>query len=160
MFGSDLERDWGTRRFVNFYLFCGIGAGLCDVAARFLWDPSQLHIPTIGASGAIYGVPVGVWSAVPEPYYSLRASLPIPARIFVLILGGIAFLSTFGASGSGVSHMAHLGGIVFGYFYLRYQPGFLNIDWVDSYRRWQRRRAQRRFEVYMRKKDRPGPWVN
>ena len=160
MFGSDLERDWGTRRFVNFYLFCGIGAGLCDVAARFLWDPSQLHIPTIGASGAIYGVLLAYGLLYPNRTILFGLLFPISARIFVLILGGIAFLSTFGASGSGVSHMAHLGGIVFGYFYLRYQPGFLNIDWVDSYRRWQRRRAQRRFEVYMRKKDRPGPWVN
>ena len=162
MFGTYLEQDWGTRRFINFYLFCGIGAGLCDVAARFLWAPSELRIPTIGASGAIYGVLLAYGLLYPNRTILFWFLFPIPARIFVLILGGIAFLSTFGASGSGISHMAHLGGMAFGYFYLRYQPGFLNIDWVDSYRRWQRRRAQRRFEVYMRKKDRsgPGPWVN
>ena len=161
MFGSDLERDWGTRRFVNFYLFCGIGAGLCDVAARFLWGhPSELHIPTIGASGAIYGVLLAYGLLYPSRTILFWFFFPIPARIFVLILGGIAFLSTFGASGSGISHMAHLGGMAFAFFHLRYRPAFLNIDWVDSYRRWQRRRAQRRFEVYMRKKDRPGPWVN
>ncbi len=164
MFGSDLERDWGTRRFLNFYLFCGIGAGLCDVAARFLWAPSELHIPTIGASGAIYGVLLAYGLLYPNRTILFGLLFPIPARIFVLILGGIAFLSTFGASGSGISHVAHLGGMAFGYFHLRYQPDFLNIDWVGGYRRWQRRRAQRRFKVYMRKRDRPGPgpgpWVN
>ena len=163
MFGSDLERDWGTRRFVNFYLFCGIGAGLCDVAARFLWGhPFELQIPTIGASGAIYGVLLAYGLLYPNRTILLWFFLPIPARVFVLVLGAMAFWSTFGASGSEISHVAHLGGMAFGYFYLRYQPDFLNIDWVGGYRRWQRRRAQRRFEVYMRKRDRPGPgpWVN
>ena len=89
MFGSDLERDWGTRRFVNFYLFCGIGAGLCDVAARFLWGhPFELHIPTIGASGAIYGVLLAYGLLYPSRTILLWFFLPIPARVFVLILGG------------------------------------------------------------------------
>ena len=83
MFGSDLERDWGTRRFVNFYLFCGIGAGLCDVAARFLWGhPSELHIPTIGASGAIYGVLLAYGLLYPSRTILFWFFFPIPARDF------------------------------------------------------------------------------
>ena len=163
MFGSDLERDWGTRRFLNYYFFCGIGAGLCDVAARFLLGSSRdLSIPTIGASGAIYGLLLAFGLLYPNRTIFFGLLFPIPARIFVLILGGIAFLSTFGAAGSGISHMAHLGGMVFGFYYLRFRPTFFDIDWLGSLRLWQRKRAQRRFEVYMRKQDRrrPDDWVN
>lgn len=163
MFGSDLERDWGTRRFLNYYFFCGIGAGLCDVAARYMMGSSrELYIPTIGASGAIYGVLLAFGLLYPNRTVFFALLFPIPARIFVLILGVIAFLSSFGASGSRISHMAHLGGMAFGYYYLRFRPSVLDIDWLASYRNWQRRRARRRFEVYMKKQNRPrnGGWVN
>ncbi len=163
MFGSDLERDWGTRRFMNYYFFCGIGAGLCDVGARFLLGSSRdLDIPTIGASGAIYGLLMAFGLLYPNRTVLLGLLFPIPARIFVLILGGIAFLSTFGAAGSGISHMAHLGGMAFGFYYLRFRPSSFDIDWMGSLRLWKRKRAKRRFEVYMRKQDRrpPDDWVN
>ena len=63
---------------------------------------------------------------------------------------------------SGVSYVAHLSGLAIGYIYLRYKPSFLTIDWAASYRQWQLRRAKRKFEVYMKKKDRSdgGGWVN
>ena len=161
MFGSSLERDWGTRRFLNYYFFCGVGAGLCDVTARFVAG-RDLGIPTIGASGAIYGLLLAFGLLYPNRTVLLGLLFPIPARIFVLILGGIAFLSTFGAAGSGISHMAHLGGMAFGFYYLRFRPTFFDIDWMGSLRLWQRKRAKRRFEVYMRKQDRrrPDDWVN
>lgn len=160
MFGSDLERDWGTRRFLNYYFFCGVGAGLCDVVARLMWgDP---YTSTIGASGAIYGVLLAFGVLYPNRTVYFALLFPIPARIFVLILGVIAFLSTFGASGSQISHIAHLGGMVFGFFYLRYRPEFLDIDWIGSYRQWKLRRARRKFEVYMKKRKRSddGGWVH
>ena len=163
MFGSDLERDWGTRRFLNYYFFCGIGAGLCDVAARFLLGGERdLNIPTIGASGAIYGLLMAFGMLYPNRTVYFGLLFPIPARVFVLILGGIAFLSTFGAAGSRISHMAHLGGMIFGFYYLRLRPGFFDIDWMGSLRLWRRRRAQRRFEVYMRKqgRGRPDDWIH
>jgi len=161
MFGSDLERDWGTRRFLNYYFFCGVGAGLCDLFARILWG--NMNSATIGASGAIYGVLLAFGLLYPNRTVYFGLIFPIPARWFVAILGAIAFLSTLGASGSRVSHIAHLGGMVFGYFYLRYRPDVLDIDWVGSYRLWKARRARRKFEVYMRKHRRdPGDsgWVN
>lgn len=161
MFGSDLERDWGTRRFYQFYFFCGVGAGLCDVAARFLFAPEAVRIPTIGASGAIYGVLLAFGVLYPSRTILFALIFPIPARVFVAILGAMAFLSALGSTGSNVSHIAHLGGMVFGWIYLRYRPGFLDIDWTASYRQWRLRRARRRFEVYMKKRDRSGGgWVN
>ena len=162
MFGADLERDWGTRRFLNFYFFCGIGAGLCDVAARYILGTTRdLLIPTIGASGAVYGLLMAFGMIYPNRIIYFGLLFPIPARIFVAILGGISFLSTFGASGSGISHMAHLGGMAFGFFYLRFRPDVLDTDWLGSFKGWQRRRAKGKFEVYMRKhKPRDGDWVN
>ena len=162
-FGSDLERDWGTRRFLNYYFFCGVGAGLCDVTARFLLVSGHaLAIPTIGASGAIYGLLLAFGILYPNRTIFLYFLFPIPARIFVLILGTIAFLSTFGAAGSGISHMAHLGGMIFGFYYLRFRPRLFDIDWIGSLRLWKRRQAQQRFEVYMRKQNRgrPDDWIN
>ncbi len=161
MFGSDLERDWGRRRFLNYYFTCGVGAGLCDVAARMLFGGNS-STATIGASGAIYGVLLAFGLLYPHRTILFALVFPIPARVFVLILGAIAFLSTIAGTRDTVAHVAHLGGMVIGYFYLRHRPAFLDIDWTDSFRRWQRRRAQRKFEVYMKKRDRPGGggWVN
>ncbi len=167
MFGINLERAWGTRKFLQFYFFCGVGAGLCDVAARLVYG--GMDIPTIGNSGAVYGVMLAFGLLFPDATIYFWMLFPIPARIFVLIVGGIAFLMTFGAAGSGVSHVAHLGGMLFGWIYLRHKPKFLdrlsNIDWVMAHRQWKLKQARRKFEVYMRKRDGDGDgdgggWVN
>jgi hypothetical protein len=79
-----------------------------------------------------------------------------------MIIGAIAFLSTFGGSGGNVSHVAHLGGMIFGYLYLRSR--FLNVDVAGSLRRqwkeWRMQRARRKFQVYLRKKHGRDPWVH
>ena len=159
MFGADLERDWGMRKFFNYYFVCGIGAGLLDVAARFALGENT-GAATIGASGAIYGVLLAFGLLYPNRTIYVMLMFPIPARIFVLIMGTIAFLSAVAGSGGGVAHYAHLGGMIFGYLYLRHRPGVLDTDWMESYRRWQLRRARRRFKVYMRKRSGPDDWVN
>lgn len=164
MFGADLERDWGRRRFMNYYFVCGVGAGLCVVAADLLTGgPFR---PTIGASGAIFGVLVAFGLLYPHRTVLFMFIFPIPAWVFVAILGGWNLLDAIAASrsgmSSGVSYVAHLGGLAIGFIYLRYKPSFLTIDWAASYRQWQLRRAKRKFEVYMKKKDRSdgGGWVN
>jgi len=151
MFGCDLERTWGTRRFLHYYFLCGIGAGLCAVAGNWLYG--TLDTRTIGASGAIYGVLLAFGMLFPDATVLFSFLIPIKAKYFVMIIGAIAFLSSLGATGSGVSHVAHLGGMVFGYLYLksRYQQ----VDLLGAARRWyhqwKMRRARRRFEVYLRK---------
>jgi membrane associated rhomboid family serine protease len=85
---------------------------------------------------------------------------PIKAKYFVMIIGAIAFLNSVGSAGSGVSNVAHLGGMLFGYLYLR--MGFLRLDagkLIQRYQEWKLQRAKRKFQVYMRKHGR-GPWVN
>jgi membrane associated rhomboid family serine protease len=140
MFGSELERTWGTRQFTKFYFVCGIGAGILTV----LLSPFS-RISTIGASGAIYGVLAAFGILFPNRiiYWII---FPIPAKWFVLILGGMAFFSSLSASGSGIAHVAHLGGMLCGLVYLK--GGTLFSDVRYRYDRWRRNRLRRKFDVY------------
>ena len=70
MFGADLERMWGKRKFYTYYFLCGVGAGLINVIVKLILDPhldgTARWVPTIGASGAIYGVLLAVAVVMPE----------------------------------------------------------------------------------------------
>jgi membrane associated rhomboid family serine protease len=160
MFGVELERDWGTRAFLKYYFLCGVGAGLCVIAANVLWgDP---YTRTLGSSGAIYGLLLAYGLLYPDRTVLFSFLFPIKAKYFVLIIGAIAFLGSFGAAGSGISHVAHLGGMLFGYALLksrrparrpRSRAG-LAARLREAWKRWKIRRARRKFEVYLRKQGR------
>jgi membrane associated rhomboid family serine protease len=157
MFGADLERQWGTERFLRYYFLCGIGAGICVIIGNYLFG--NPFSATIGASGAIYGLLMAFGMLYPDRQILFSFLFPIPAKYFVLILGAIAFLSTFSSAGGGVSHVAHLGGMLFGYLYLRSLKGRRRaaakpsplVSLQDRYRQWKMDRAKRKFEVYLRK---------
>jgi len=156
MFGSDLESLWGRRQFLFYYFLTGMGAGLFDV----LLEPSS-RASTIGCSGAVFGLLLAYGLLFPDRPILLYFIIPIKAKWFVLIMGGIEFISSLSNPGSGVSHVAHLGGMLFGYLYLRggRLPGGLHARYSD----WKRARLRRKFEVYMRKherKDNHGRWIN
>ena len=157
MFGGEVERTWGTRRFLFYYFLSGIGAGLTVV----LVNPSST-IATLGASGAIYGLLLAYGLLFPNRPIFLWFVVPVPAKYVVMIFGGIAFLSALQMPGSLVSHVAHLGGLVFGLIYLRGRPYYFELR--NRYYRWRRQRLQRQFQVYMGKQNREkpprGPWVN
>lgn len=159
MFGSDLERDWGTRRFLRYYFLCGIGAGLTVVIASMLFGGAAYR--TIGAFGAIYGILLAYGVLYPDRTVLFFFLFPMKAKYFVMIIGGIVFLNSFQGGGN-VSHVAHLGGMVFGYIFLKVRMPRANLlGWAgERYQRWKRERARRRFQVYMRRHggDR-GPWV-
>ena len=161
MFGADLEREWGTRRFLHYYFVCGVGAGICDIVANLVFQTPG--VPTIGASGAIYGVLLAFGLLYPTRTVFFSFLFPIQARYFVMIMGAIAFLSSFNRA-SAVSNIAHLGGMLFGFLYLRFQLQHLNRDLVSFYQQWRRRRLQQKFKVYMRRKGPerrdPDHWVN
>jgi len=152
MFGLDLERDWGTRRFLEYYFLCGVGAGLCVIGASTLFG--GMGSRTIGASGAIYGVLLGFGLLYPDRVVLFSFLFPIKAKYFVMIMGAIAFMSSFSA-GSGVSHIAHLGGMIFGYLYLKTRLPRVNPlgGLKRRYREWKLERARRKFQVYLRKHD-------
>src|SRR5438105_2177204 len=118
MFGADLERAWGTRRFLKFYFFCGIGAGLCVVIANYVIPWGNPMIPTIGSSGAIFGLLLAYAMLFPDRTILWGFLIPIQVKWFVLIIGVINLMMSFQVN-TGVSVFAHLGGLLCGYIYMR-----------------------------------------
>jgi len=162
MFGADLERLWGTRRFLNFYFFCGIGAGVCVVVFNYLLPWGNPHVGTIGASGAIFGILLANAVLFPDRTILWGFLIPIKMKWFVLIIGVITFVSSFQVN-TGVSEFAHLGGLLFGYIFLKKPRG--GYDYLGplqkQYKQWKIQRAKRKFEVYLRKQgSNRDPWVH
>jgi membrane associated rhomboid family serine protease len=162
MFGADIERIWGTRRFVQFYFFCAVGAGICVVIANYILPWGNPAIPTIGSSGAIFGILIVYAMMFPDRELLFGFVFPIKVKYFVMIVGAVAFLSSFGVN-TGVSNFAHLGGLLFGYLFLK-TPN-LQFDPVApirrQYRDWKLQRAKKKFQVYLRKQGSGrGPKVN
>jgi membrane associated rhomboid family serine protease len=152
-FGSEIERVWGTRRFLQFYFFCGIGAGICVVIGNYMFGNPA--IATVGASGAIYGILLASAMLWPDRELLFYFLFPIKMKYFVMIIGAIAFLNSFNPA-SPVSGIAHLGGMLFGYAFLKSPRvrGWSPLETLqDSYRQWRISRAKRKFQVYMRKHD-------
>ena len=116
-FGGELENYWGSKKFLFYFLFCGIGAGICTV----LFTPGiYQRIPVIGASGAIYGILLAFAWLFPNRPILIYFLFPMPAKYMVIIFGLIEFFSSMGGSGGGVAHLTHLGGLLFGFFYMGY----------------------------------------
>lgn len=119
MFGVELENLWGTRRFSQYYILSGMGAGLIQLATFYL--PEQQLAPTVGASGSIFGVLLAFGLTFPNrPIMMFPIFFPIPAKIFVMIYGGIDLIQGIFTPNSGVAHFAHLGGAFFGYMLLQH----------------------------------------
>ena len=120
MFGADLENLWGSRRFLMFYLLCGIGAGLVQLAVQFV--PELGMGPTIGASGAIFGVLVAFGLTFPDrPIIMFPIFFPIPAKYFVMIYAAMNLFSGLTASSSSnVAYFAHIGGAIFGFILVKF----------------------------------------
>ena len=157
MFGGELEKTWGSSRFLQYYFLTGIGSALTVIVV----SPSS-PVATLGASGAIYGILLAYGVLFADRMIFLYFLIPIRAKYFVMIMGGIEFLSAISTPGSLVSHVAHLGGMIFGLLYLRGVPLYFGLR--NRYYHWRRLRLQRSFEVYRReqerKEQRRGPWVN
>jgi membrane associated rhomboid family serine protease len=162
MFGSAFEGSWGTRRFLELYSFGVIGAALTTIVlaySRALGRPDSL---TVGASGGVFAVLIAFGMVFGENEIML---IPFPflikAKYFVAIL--IVVELAFALSGGGnIAYVAHLGGLFFGFIYVKFVPrGRAHIGLAEryyamrnDYYRWRRRRAARKFEVYMSKHDR------
>jgi membrane associated rhomboid family serine protease len=167
MFGADLEHMWGTRKFYTYFFLCGVGAGVIDVIVRTIIDPHGrgiATIPTIGASGAIYGILLANAILLPERrVWMFPLPVSVSMRIFVIVMGAIEFFLTIGATGDNVSHVCHLGGMLAGYIYLR--RGSHLYNYRNFFSDWKRRRLRKKFEVYVRDHNdkppsRPDNWIN
>ncbi len=156
-FGVQLEQTWGTRKFLRYYFLCGVAAGVTVLAVNMA--VGDWNTPTIGSSGAIFGVLVAFGVLFPDTTVLMSFLFPIKAKYMVMIYAGIELLLTMGPN-TGVSTVAHLGGMAFGYVYLTRRIPVLRLpDVGGAYKQWKLRRAKRKFQVYMRKRD-GGPWVN
>ena len=146
MFGTELERTWGTRFFTKYYFVTGIGAAATSLLLS-LFIADIYHSTTVGASGAIYGLLIAYAMYFPHRtiYYII---FPIPARVFVTIMGLIAFWSSVSGTGGGVAHTAHLGGLVVGYLYLKGLRSRPLDELKYRYLRWKMGRARSKFDVY------------
>ena len=111
MFGYVLENFWGTKRFLIYYFVCGIGAGLLT-----LLIPGGL---TVGASGAVYGIPLAFGMTFPEERIYLYFLMPIKAKWFVIGYAVIELLEGLFVT-DGIAHFAHLGGMLFGLLLILY----------------------------------------
>jgi membrane associated rhomboid family serine protease len=114
MLGCDLERRWGGRQFLKYYLICGVGAGLIIATTAFFSGGI-----TLGASGAIFGLMIAFAIVFPNAVILAFFLIPIRAKTFVMILIAIELFSMVTYAQDNVSHLGHIGGALVGYLYLR-----------------------------------------
>jgi membrane associated rhomboid family serine protease len=167
MFGRELELVWGKKRFLNYFFICGVGAGLITILVKFvpmLWGHPPSDVPTIGASGAIFGILIANAILFPDrQIWLFPLPVMIPMRPFVAVMGAIEFFSTLGSAGDNVSHFCHLGGMLIGWIYLRRGSFLFRVR--NEMADWRYQRNRKKFEVYMNKKNeeppsRPDRWIN
>lgn len=185
MFGCIVERTWGPKKFLTYYIVCGVGAGLFQELAQFaqfyliasehlphftlaqtmkVADASAAGLnlwPTVGASGAVYGILLAFGMLYPEErIFIFPLPVPIKAKWFVMGYAAIELFMAYSSTGDGVAHLAHLGGMVFGFFLIRYWRRHPDIrysrrsgqQFFDSMRAsWERRTGR---------KDRGGVFTN
>ncbi len=115
IFGQAIENYWGTARFAVYYILTGIGAALFH-----MWVGGG-GAPTVGASGAVYGILLAFGMMFPDRYIMLLfPPIPIKAKYFVAIFGMIELINGVTATSSGIAHFAHLGGMVVGFLLIKY----------------------------------------
>lgn len=185
MFGCIVERTWGPKKFLTYYIVCGVGAGLFQELAQFaqFYFIASEHLPnftlvqtmkvadayaaglnpwtTVGASGAVYGILLAFGMLYPEErIFIFPLPVPIKAKWFVMGYAAIELFMAYSSTGDGVAHLAHLGGMVFGFFLIRYWRRHPDIrysrrsgqQFFDSMRAsWERRTGR---------KDRGGVFTN
>jgi len=116
MFGMEVENLWGSKKFLTFYLVCGVIAGVAQLILPAMFN--EIQAPTIGASGAIFGVLVAFGMLFPDRYIYIYFILPVKAKYFILFYIALEFYSIPG--GGDVAHLAHLGGALAGFIYVLY----------------------------------------
>ena len=118
MFGGDVERVWGPRRYLTYYFVCAIAAAIAQLIVSTL---SGAYYPTVGASGALFGLLLAFARCFPyRVVMPLFPPIPMRAPVFVMVFGALELLLGVSGTQSGVAHFAHLGGLAGGYLYLRF----------------------------------------
>jgi len=158
--GSALEQTWGRRRFLRFYLLCGVGAGVCVILLNYVFRHPDVWV--VGANGAIYGILLAFAVLYPDVTMLFMMIFPMKAKFMVMLLGAISFLIAYSSTGGAVTAVAQLSGMLVGWGMIRSKRR-ITFDPVGAvrqrYRDWKFRRAKKKFQVYLRKKSGPDQWV-
>ena len=121
MFGSQIERFWGSRRFLVYYVLCLVGAGLVQLVVSSIAAQNGAIYPTLGASGGVFGVLLAFGMLFPEQRILLLfPPIPMKAKWFVIGYGAIELWLGITGTQAGVAHFAHLGGMLVGLFVILY----------------------------------------
>jgi membrane associated rhomboid family serine protease len=163
MFGAEMERLWGTPKFLRFYLLCGICAALTVIVATYIFGGTELA--TFGSSGAVLGILAGYAVMFPDQTILFGFLIPMKSKYFVMIIAAVVLLQAYSSvpKGQGVAVLAELGGMLTGYLLLRGKRLRLQVRQpvVAAYKEWKLRRAKKKFEVYLKKQDsKSDRWVH
>jgi membrane associated rhomboid family serine protease len=172
MFGCVIEESWGRNRFLFYYIFCGVGAGLCQELVQYVsyasdglaaYDYVSLQgygrMPvaeylnswcTIGASGAVYAILLAFGMTYPDNrIFIFPLPVPIKAKWFVIGYAAIELFMALNSQGDGVAHIAHLGGMLFGFLLIRYwrqHPGNFDSSRAEAFFENMKRQFERRHK--------------
>jgi membrane associated rhomboid family serine protease len=118
MFGSDLERVWGPRRYLGYYLTCALSAAATQMGVASL---TGTYYPTVGASGAVFGLLLAYAMMFPNrTIMPLFPPIPMRAPVFVMVYGVLELVLGVTGTQAGVAHFAHLGGLAGGFLFMRF----------------------------------------
>lgn len=119
MFGREIERLMGARRFITYYLVCVVGAGIIQLIVGLIQGGPA--VPTVGASGGVFGIFLAFGMAFPNRMMMLVfPPIPMKAKYFVIMLGIFELTLGFSGVNNGIANFAHLGGMLFGYLLIKY----------------------------------------
>jgi membrane associated rhomboid family serine protease len=135
MFGMEIEHTWGSKKFLIFYLSCGVIAGLAQLILSPLLEPSSMGaVPVVGASGAVYGVLVAFGMMFPDRHIFLYFLIPVKVKYFVMFLIVLGIFSV--GDPTNIAHLAHLGGALAGYVFVLYDRKYIPLGGLFSRIRW------------------------
>ncbi|MHC1738533.1 MAG: rhomboid family intramembrane serine protease [Ignavibacteriaceae bacterium] len=134
MFGAEIENVWGSKKFLLFYLLCGVGAGLLHLFLSPVL--SDILAPTIGASGAVYGIMIAFAMFFPDRYIYIYFFIPVKAKYLIGFMIILEFMLVDSAA-SNVAHLAHLGGALVGFLFIMFDKN-TKISVKDSFQKVKR----------------------
>jgi membrane associated rhomboid family serine protease len=144
-FGVELERLWGAKFFTRFYFVSGVAGAVLTLLLSvlpFSFSMPLFYAPTVGASGAIFGLLLAYAMYFPDRPIYLYFLFPIPARYFVMIMAALSLFT------SGTSWSAHFGGLAGGYLFLKFGRARPLAEFKYRYFKWKMNRMRRKFDVY------------
>jgi membrane associated rhomboid family serine protease len=141
MFGGELELKFGRNKFLTLAAISGIGAGLCQALVT-----SEPGVPVIGASGIVFGLLLAWGLTWPDRTVLVMFIIPMKGKWMALMAGVIEFLYVVGGQNPGVAHLAHLGGMLFAYLFLRYDKLYMRAR--KGYYERKLRQFRKKYKVY------------